>query len=127
MHDLEEQRRLTKVYIEYDPTMIALIPTVKTRTISAGFTESDGTPRAPQTFKRIAVGAFTAAPRVTIAGVERIVDYVLMGAYDSIVEPGDYWIDGNGDRYNVIAIEAGHGYEKKAFVERKKYPPDVVV
>lgn len=123
---IEEQRRLTKVYIDYDPTVITLIPTIKTATPTGGYTESDGPPRIPQTFKKIAVAAFSAAPRITIAGVERIIDYVLLGEYDSIMEPGDHWFDSNGDRYTVIAIEAGHGYERKGFAERKKYPPVVV-
>jgi hypothetical protein len=118
MSYLEAQRALTIKYIEYDPTEIVLIPYVDTPSATGGFTRTEGVPKAPQTFKRIAQSS--ARPIVTVAGVERIVDYVLLGAWDSNMEVGDHWTDPqDGAFYEVIAIEAGHGYERKGFVARK--------
>jgi hypothetical protein len=122
MSYLETQRALTLKYIEYDPTTIALIPYVDTPSATGGFIRTEGEPRSPQTFKRIAQGG-NPRPTVTIAGVERIVDYVLLGVWDCEIEIGDHWTDDKGTIYEIILIQAGHGYEKKAFVERR-FPKD---
>lgn len=120
MSYLDTQKALTTQYIQYDPTEIVLIPYVDTPSSTGGFTRAEGTPKDPQTFKLIAQASFSTRPIVTIAGVERIIDYVLLGHWESDMEVGDHWTDPvDGALYEVIAIEAGHGYERKGFVTRK--------
>lgn len=114
--DIEVQRALTLKYIAYDPTTIALIPVVRSGNDEGGQSIVDGPPREPQTFKLIALTA-NQRMTLTVSGKERIIDYHLMGAYDSEMEVGDHWSDSDGNRYEVISIQAGHGYERKGFVE----------
>lgn len=112
-------RRGTVNYISYDPTTIELIPTVKTRTDSGSTVEEDGTPREPQDFKLISI-EFTPQgtnPTVTVDGVERVIGFYLLGAWDADIEVGDHWTGDDGRRYEVIALMDGHGYESKGAVE----------
>lgn len=118
MSYLATQRALTRKYIEYDPTEIALIPYVETPTATGGYTRSAGAAKPSQTFKKIAQALFTSRPIVTVAGVERVIDYVLLGEWDSDMEVGDHWVEGP-ETYEILSIVAGHGYEKKAFAARK--------
>lgn len=114
-----KQRALTQRYIDYDPTTIILIPTVKTHTDSGSDVWTDGPPRMAQTFKLITIEATAHGhePVSTQDGVERIINAVLLGAWDSVMEVGDHWRGADGRRYTIIALEDGHGYAKKGLVE----------
>lgn len=114
---LEAQRSVTAAFIADDPTTAALIPTTRSKTTGGGFTEQIGTPRVPQTFKMSLLG-YDQRPTITIAGVERIIDYHLIGPHDMVIEVGDYWEDTEGTRYDVVGFSEGWGYETKAFVSR---------
>jgi len=114
---LTAQRRVTAAFIADDPTVITLIPQVKTTTSSGGFTYTDGTPRDPQTVK-LSLLNFGTAPIVTVAGVERAVDYHLIGYWDMQIAVGDYWLDESGTRYEVIGFTEGWSYMVKALVTR---------
>jgi hypothetical protein len=112
-------RQGTKDYIAQDPTSIALTPRVKTHTDSGSEVWEDGTPRAAQSFKLISI-AFTPQgtnPQITVDGVERIIGFYLLGAWDCVMEVGDHWVGSDGRRYEVIALMDGHGYETKGAVE----------
>lgn len=109
-------REQTLKYIAYDPITIALIPVVRADTDEGGQSIVDGPPRTPQIFKLIALTS-NQRLELTVSGKERIIDYHLLGAHDSLMEVGDHWSDSDGNRYEVIAIQAGHGYERKGFVE----------
>jgi hypothetical protein len=115
---LDTQRALTLKYIDHDPTTIELVPYVDTPSETGGFVRTEGVPRAPQVFKMISQAQFSTRPLVTVAGVERIIDYVLLGGWESTMEVGDHWTS-DGAFFEIIALEAGHGYEKKGFVVRK--------
>lgn len=117
MSYLSAQCAVTAAFIANDPTTAALIPTTRVKTTGGGFTEQVGTPRAPQTFK-LSLLAYDQRPTVTLAGVERVIDYHLIGPHDMIVEVGDYWIDGEATRYDVVGFSEGWEYETKAFVSR---------
>jgi hypothetical protein len=116
---IELQRRQTLNYISMDPTTISLIPTVVTKQPSGAQLHEEGTPRNPQTFKVIPQGftAHGAKNTVTLNGKERIIDMVLMGAWDSVVEIGDHWVDDHGRRCEVISLDDGHEWAVKANVE----------
>jgi hypothetical protein len=114
---LTAQRQATIDFINYDPTPVQLIPNARTTTPSGGFSEASGTPRSAQVVKLILL-AYDERPSVTLAGVERIIDYHLLGRWDMEIETGDYWIDSEGTRWDVVGFSEGWDYETKAFVSR---------
>jgi hypothetical protein len=114
---LTAQRAMTAAFIADDPTTAQLIPRTRATTPAGGFTETSGTPRAPQTFK-LSLLAYDERPTVTLAGVERRIDYHLIGPWDMAIEVGDYWVDGAGTTYEIVGFSEGWEYEIKAFVYR---------
>lgn len=112
-------RQGTIDFISIDPTTITLIPTVRVKQDDGSFVEEDGPARDPQTFKLNSIEFTPQGQTVTITqdGVERIIGFYLIGAYDCIMEPGDHWVGDDGRRYTVIALMDGHGYETKGAVE----------
>lgn len=114
---LDAQRKATAAFIEDDPTTAALIPRTRTKTTGGGYTHTDGAPRPPQTFKLSLLG-YDQRPSVTIAGVERVIDYHLIGPHDMQIEVGDYWVDDRGTRYEIVGFTEGWSYMTKAFVSR---------
>lgn len=111
------QQGLTQSFIAMDPTTASLIPRTRAKTTSGGFTETDGTARDPQTFKMVLL-AYDQRPTVTLAGVERVIDYHLVGPHDMAIAVGDYWTDAEGTRYDVVGFSEGWGFETKAFISR---------
>ena len=71
----------------------------------------------PQTFK-LSLTTYGQIPTVTVAGVERLADYHLIGPHDMQIAVGDYWIDEHGTRFDVIAFSEGWSYMTKAMVSR---------
>lgn len=114
---LTAQRRMTKALIDDDPTAVVLVPSVESTAPSGNPTYVDGTPRAVQRFK-LSLLAFDQRPTVTVNGVERRVDYHLIGEYNAVVEVGDHWTDAALTRYEVIGFTEGWDYEIKAQVIR---------
>jgi hypothetical protein len=114
---LATQRRMTAALIADDPTTAALIPKARVTTSSGGFTEASGTPRVAQTFKLSLLG-YDQRAIITVAGTERRVDYHLVGPWDMAIEVGDYWVDAEDTRYEVIGFSEGWDYMVKAFVYR---------
>lgn len=115
---LDAQRKMTAALIADDPTTAALIPSTRTNTAAGGFTDTPGTPRAPQTFK-LSLLAYDQRPTITLAGVERVIDYHLIGLHDMQIAVGDYWVDAAGTEYEVVGFSEGWEYETKAFVSRR--------
>lgn len=116
--ELAAQRRVTKAFIAADPEAITvtLTPHTRVRQPSGSYKDVDGTPRAPQRFK-LSEMAFDQRPTITVAGVERLIDYHLIGPHDAIVQVGDWWMDGP-TKYEVVGFTDGFGYETKAQVIR---------
>lgn len=117
MNTLTAQRLVTAAFIADDPTSAAFIPVSRVKTSGGGYTEQAGTPRAIQTFK-LSLLAYDQRPTITVAGVERVIDYHLIGPHDLVIEVGDYWDDGEGTRYDVVGFSEGWDYETKAFISR---------
>lgn len=111
------QRRMTAAFIADDPTTAQLIPVTRVAQLNGGFKEQAGTPRVAQTFK-LSLLAYDQRPTITVAGVERIADYHIIGSYDMLIAVGDYWVDESGTRYDVVGLTEGWDYETKAFVSR---------
>lgn len=109
------QRRMTAEFVDADPTELVLLPHTRVRQPSGSWTSEAGLPRDPQPFKVI-TQTDRNPPMVTVAGVERRADYVIVGNWDALVAPGDEWTDGEGRRYEVIELSDGYGYMVKAFV-----------
>jgi hypothetical protein len=114
---LTAQRRMTKALIDDDPTTVVLVPSVESTTPSGNPTYVDGTPRAAQRFK-LSLLAFDQRPTVTVNGVERRVDYHLIGEHNAVVEVGDHWTDAAGTKYEVIGFTEGWEWMVKAQVIR---------
>lgn len=114
---LSAQRAVTAAFIADDPTTAQLIPVTRVKQSNGGFQEQAGTPRAAQTFK-LSLLAYDQRPTLTVAGVERIIDYHLIGPHTMTIAVGDYWVDGEGTRYDVVGLSEGWEYEIKAFVSR---------
>ena len=114
---LDLQRAATESFIADDPTTAQLIPVTRVQQPNGGFKEQDQTPRPAQTFKLVLL-AFDQRPTITTAGVERVIDYHIVGLYDMSIAVGDYWVDDEGTRYDVVGLTEGFGYETKAYVSR---------
>lgn len=110
-------RAQTAAFIADDPTTAQLIPVTRVMQPNGGFQEQEGTPRAPQTFKLSSL-SYDQRPTTTVAGVERIADFHLIGPHDMQIAVGDYWIAEDGTRYDVIGFTEGWNYETKAFISR---------
>jgi hypothetical protein len=113
----QAQVRMTQGFIDQDPTDVVLIPTTRVTTPAGGFDEADGTPRDVQTFKLILL-AYDQRPTLTLAGVERVIDYHILGLPDAIIAVGDYWVDEEGTRWDIVGMSEGWNYETKAFASR---------
>lgn len=125
MSDVEAQRRQTEAFIAMDPRTIVLTPMVEVVTPGGGRAMEAGTPRAEQTFKLIPM-TFDQRPTVTAGGVERVIDYTLLGRWDAEGEVWDvFTLEGTAERYQVVAISDGHQYEKKFLCERHLYKDGV--
>lgn len=126
MAEIDRQRRITKAYIRADPTVIVLTPYAEEITAGGGRQQVAGTPRAEQTFKVIPM-TFDQRPTVTTGGVERIIDYTLLGEWNA---EGAVWdrftLDDPNEYYLVVAIADGHKYEKKFLCERHLFKDGVV-
>jgi hypothetical protein len=114
---LETQRRMTAAFIADDPTTAELTPRNRVSTPSGGFQVVDGDKRQPQTFK-LSLLAYDQRPTVTVAGVERIMDFHLIGLWDMDIAVGDQWTDEAGTTYEVAALSEGWDYMTKAMVFR---------
>lgn len=117
---LQAQRQVTAAFIANDPTTAVLIPSARVKTASGGYVQEDGTPRIPQTFKMSLLSADIGnqGKVTTVAGVERLEEYHLIGPHDMLIEQGDYWIDSEGTKFEVMGFSHGWGYMTKAFVTR---------
>lgn len=111
------QRAATAAFIRDDPTTASLIPVTRAKTPSGGFTEQPGLPRPSQTFK-LSLLAYDTQPTITVAGVERIISYHLIGPHDMQIAVGDYWIDEDDTRWDVVGFTEGWGYMVKALISR---------
>ena len=116
--ELRTQRKNTKAFIDADPLRLTLTPRGSVRTSSGAYAQEAQPERPLQTFKLIMQSpAGSSIEQRTEDGTERQVDYILLGEWDAEVQPGDYWNDESGQRWEVKAIVPRNGYETRAVVE----------
>jgi hypothetical protein len=115
--DLATNRALTAAFISFDPIDIVLVPRVRAKTQSGGWQFVNQPPRASQRFKLIRMSA-TQRPVVTVDGVDRVIDYTLLGKYDALMDRYDIWTDGPYT-YEIVEIVPENGYQTKGLVDRR--------
>lgn len=108
---------MTAALIADDPTTAALIPQTRVQRPDGGYTDMDGDPRPVQTFK-LSLLAYDQRPTVTVNGVERLMDYHLIGPADMAIAVGDWWVDEAGTKFEVAGLTEGWDYMTKAIVFR---------
>lgn len=114
---LAAQRAATAAFIADDPTSVILVPHGRVKTASGGFSVQAGSPRTAQVIKMVLLNA-DQRPVVTVAGVERVADYHLIGPWDMSIAVGDVWEASDGTRWEVLAFSEGWEYMTKAIVGR---------
>lgn len=114
---LAMQRTLTEKFIADDPTQIELMPRSRVATGTGGYIYQNGLPRASQTVKMVLLSS-DQRPTVTVAGVERVADYHLIGRWDMQIAVGDTWDAEDGTTWEVLGFTEGWDYMTKAFVGR---------
>lgn len=114
---LNAQRQVTAAFIQDDPTSIVLTPSVRTTTPAGGYQDVDGPARPAQVVK-LSLLNFDQRATTTVAGVERVIEYHLIGRWDMAIAVGDWWVDTAGTRWDVVGFSEGWDYETKAFVSR---------
>lgn len=117
--ELKYQRANTKAFIAANPTELVLIPRTRIKS-GTGTVFQDGDPRNPQTFKLIdqSTSSSPTPGRVqTSDGVERLIEFILLGESCAEVALWDYWTDSNGT-WEVAQIFPSNQYEIRAAVVR---------
>lgn len=118
--ELKSLRAGTKAFIAANPVELDLIPRVRIKS-GTGTTFQDQPARRPQTICLIDQStARSPVPGViqTSDGRERLTDFILLGAHDSVVELWDYWTDASGT-WEVAQVFPANGYEVRAAVVRR--------
>ena len=112
---MQTLRDSTTWFIATDSVTIALTPRVKIPKPGGAADWVNGTPRAPQKFMLIAEPAFGGVVE-SGDGRQRQYNYVLVGEWDAVIEPGDWWVDSSGQHWEVVGMIPYNGYETKAGV-----------
>ena len=121
---MQTLRDSTTWFIATDSVTIALTPRVKIPKPGGAADWVNGTPRAPQKFMLIAEQAFSGVVE-SGDGRQRQYNYVLIGEWNAVIEPGDWWVDSSGQHWEVVGMIPYNGYETKAGVHSiGKYPVD---
>ena len=117
MTNLDANRALTRAFIEDDPIDLVLTPRVRVKTQSGGWQFVDQANRASQRFKLIRMSA-TQRASVTVDGVERFIEYTLLGAHDAQMARYDVWTVGDLN-YEIVEVVPENGYQTKGLVDRR--------
>lgn len=116
--ELTIMRKLTIMMIKTNPIAIALIPEIQVRKENGTLSYEDGLARPIQIFRLIPM-SYQTKPTQIVDGVERVVDYTLLGRWDAQMERGDHWIGADGKRYRIIELVPymPYAYETKGLIE----------
>lgn len=116
------QRKNTHWFILADPSTLQLTPSAETVLPSGGVGTANGEPRPVQTFRIIPM-SHTERPRGSLtgtagssSGVQRRHDLTLLGEWDALFEPGDWWQDERGEKWIVDEMVPHNGYETRGLV-----------
>jgi len=111
------QRRLTHAFIAENPVALTLTPRSRVKQPAGGWAWEDAEPRTPQTMTLIEPTSWP-RPTVTADGVERSVDFTLLGDWDSVVAVDDWFLHG-GATWEVVEVAYFNGWETRALVSRR--------
>lgn len=114
MIDLATNRKLTKDFIDALPVELVLTPRARVRKPAGGYGWEDQTPRAPQTMTLIEPGG-DQRPTVTADGIERVVEFELLGEWNAEMARGDVFTH-QGKDWELVEIFYENGYERRALV-----------
>lgn len=122
MKALPALRKATEIAIKFDPRTIALVPHIRMRGDGGVYEWVAKKARAAQDFtiepiQSTLTGLYSAQGGVVSSegGATHQWSYYLVGKYDSEMEVGDTWKDGN-TTYRIISIQPKNDYEKRAVV-----------
>ena len=117
--EIEVQRKLTSAFIATSPSSVTLTPRKRTKTPSGGWKFSNETPRSPQLMKVIesSQGSPLPAPVATLDGIERRVEFELLGEWNAVIENYDTFSLG-GHTWEVVQVAYFNGWEQRALVSR---------
>lgn len=110
----------TIAFIAANPSSITLTPRTRFKD-GSGTRFQNGEPRPPQILRLIDQStARNTWPGMvqTSDGRERLVDFILLGAPDVLVEVWDFWVDADGT-LEVAQIFPSNQYELRAAVVRR--------
>jgi hypothetical protein len=111
-------RKLTKAFIADDPHVIQVHRREEQAAVAGGYNMVDGSARAPQTVKFVYKGSassFAGAEglQVTSDGQENRFDFTIVAEWDSDIEPGDWFDDEKGQRWEIKSEIPRNDYERR--------------
>lgn len=118
--DLAANRKLTKAFIDVKPISIALTPRTKVKKPAGGWAWDEGAPKAPQVLTIIEQTGLSGQPKPTVTadGVERVVEFILLGEWNASMARGDVF-EHQGKDWEVVDLYFDNGYEQRALVSAR--------
>lgn len=118
--ELEINRLNTAAFISANPVMVILVP--RTRVNDGEGTRWTELPARPaQTLRIIDQSSARGPVPGTLRssdGIERRVEFQLLGKFDATFGVYDHWTDDNGKDWEIADLLPDNGYEKRAQVIR---------
>lgn len=105
------QRRITRSFINSDPTVIAFRPSVETKVPGKGIVKTLGPARSDASYKVIYDGSD--GYRSGEDGSYHKYDVIIVGLYDCEAQIGDVWKAENGQKYIIHSEYPQNNYERK--------------
>lgn len=117
LQNLPLQRRLTKAFIDQNPTTIVLVPRLRVKKPAGGWAWEEQAPRPPQVLTLIEQTGLSGqpTPSITVDGVERRVDFQIVAEWDAAIAVDDVFAH-QGRDWHVVALWYDNEYEKRALV-----------
>lgn len=108
-------RDQTAWFIAANSIDLILTPVRRQRTGSGG-TAVINMPNRPMQRMRLISMSASQKPKLTEDGIEREIDLTLLGEWDAQMDIGDWWIDGEGLKYEIIEMVPYNRYEVRGLV-----------
>lgn len=112
------QRLNTRAFIDANPSLIALQPVRRVAQSSGGYKYDATLPLRPVQKMRVVHLSDRDRPTITVDGRTYQAEVMLLGTWDATIERRDRW-SSDGQEYEVLEVQAGHGYETKALAVRR--------
>lgn len=115
--DLATNRRLTKAFIDVRPVSLVLTPRSRQKKPAGGWAWVAGAPRSPEVFTIIEPSS-APRPTVTLDGIERVVEFEVLGEWGSPMSVGDVFVH-SGKDWEVVELWIDNGYETRGLVSAR--------